>query len=174
MDCLSRNIVLIGMMGCGKTTIGRLLSEKLKMNFIDMDEYIEKSAGSTIGNIFKKEEEHFRTLESEAAYKINQVTYSVISTGGGIVKKSSNIELLKTNGIIFFIDRPIKDIAEDIEISSRPLLSRSKEKLFEIYNDRYKLYKNCCDVIVKNDKDIQTTAEKIIESYISICKGEKI
>lgn len=174
MDGLKRNIVLTGMMGSGKTTIGRLLSEKLEMNFIDMDEYIEKNAGSTIKDIFKKGEEYFRALESEAASEISKLSSSVISTGGGVIKKSSNIELLKKNGIIFFIDRPIENIAADIEISSRPLLSRSKEKLYKIYNERYILYKNYCDVIIKNDKDIQSAAEKIIESYISVCGGGKL
>lgn len=163
-----RNIVLIGMMGSGKTTIGKLLSEKLKMNFIDMDEYIENTADSTISDIFKKGEEYFRALESETAGEIYKLSSTVISTGGGIIKNSDNIELLKKNGIIFFIDRPIENIAVDIETNSRPLLNTGKEKLFEIFYDRYELYKSCCDVIIKNDKGIEAAVNKIIESYISI------
>ena len=168
---LNKNIVLTGMMGSGKTTIGKLLSEKLKMNFIDMDEYIEGFSGSTIKDIFKKGEDYFRTLESKAALKLSITNSTVISTGGGIIKKSSNIELLKKNGIIYFIDRPVDNIAADIEVSKRPLLSDDKDRLFEIFNDRYDQYIRYCDVIIKNDKDIQTAADLIIENYTSICRG---
>jgi shikimate kinase len=168
---LNKNIVLTGMMGSGKTTIGKLLSEKLGMNFIDMDEYIEKFSGSTIKDIFKKGEDYFRTLESKAALKLSITNSTVISTGGGIIKKSSNIELLKKNGIIYFIDRPVDNIAADIEVSKRPLLSDDKDRLFEIFNDRYDQYIRYCDVIIKNDKDIQTAADLIIENYTSICRG---
>lgn len=168
---LNKNIVLTGMMGSGKTTIGKLLSEKLKMNFIDMDEYIEGFSGSTIKDIFKKGEDYFRTLESEAALKISVMNSAVISTGGGIIKKSYNIELLKKNGIIYFIDRPVGNIAADIEVSKRPLLSDGKDRLFEIFNDRYDQYIKYCDVIIKNDKDIQTVVDLIIKSYICICRG---
>ncbi len=171
MSGFNKNIVLVGMMGSGKTTIGRLISEKLKMNFVDMDEYIEKAAGSTIRNIFEKGEEYFRALESEAVLEISKLNSAVISTGGGVVKKSANMDLLKKNGIIFFIDRPIMNIAADIEAEGRPLLNSGEEVIFEIIKDRYKLYENCCDVIIKNEKDIGTAAEKIIESYIAICRG---
>lgn len=171
MNHVNKNIVLTGMMGSGKTTIGKALSEKLEMNFIDMDEYIEKSSGSTIKDIFKKGEDYFRTLESNAALEISIMNSAVISTGGGIIKKSSNIELLKKNGIIYFIDRPVDNIAADIEVSKRPLLCNGKDRLFEIFNDRYELYIKYCDVIIKNDRDIQTAVDLIIESYISICRG---
>ena len=171
MNHMNTNIVLTGMMGSGKTTIGKSLSEKLEMNFIDMDEYIEKSSGSTIKDIFKKGEDYFRTIESKATLEISISNSTVISTGGGIIKKSSNIELLKKNGIIFFIDRPVDNIAADIEVSKRPLLSDDKDRLFEIYNDRYDQYIKYCDVIIRNDKDIQTAVDLIIDSYISICRG---
>lgn len=170
MNNSNKNIVLIGMMGCGKTTIGRILSQVLDMDFVDMDEYIERTAGSTITEMFKKGEEYFRSLESEAAFKLSKLNSTVISTGGGIVKKSTNVDLLRKNSIIFFIDRPIEQIAADIEVSSRPLLKDGPKKLIEIFNERYNIYIDSSDIIIHNDKNIQDTLEEIIQHYNSICK----
>lgn len=168
-----KNIVLIGMMGSGKTTIGKIISDKLHMNFVDMDEYIEEQEGSSISEIFKSGEEHFRSIENEAAAKLSNIKHAVISTGGGIIKEKSNIEFLKKSGITFFIDRPIENIASDIEADKRPLLNGGREKLFHIFNDRYELYKRYSDIIIKNDKDIDRAADDIIKIYLSKASSKK-
>lgn len=165
----SSNLVLIGMPGCGKTTIGIILSEKLKIDFIDMDEYIEKKTKSTITDLFIKGEEYFRAIESEIVQEISTLKSSIISTGGGIVKNHNNIMKLKENGIIIFIDRPIDLIVSNIKTSTRPLLTDGAHKLYELYNDRYQLYKASSDFIVNNDKKIQ----RVIVDIIKIYKREK-
>lgn len=161
-----KNIVLIGMMGSGKTTIGKMISQKLYMGFVDSDEYIEKYTGTAISEIFKNGEEYFRQVETEAILKLSMLNSTVISTGGGTVKKDQNIMSLRENGIIFFIDRSIENIASDIEIQKRPLLSGGKNKIFEIFNERYELYKRSSDVIIKNDEKIEDAEKNIIESYL--------
>lgn len=165
MNYLTKNIVLIGMPGCGKTTIGKMVSEKLKMDFIDLDEFIEKITGNSVKEIFKHGEEHFRNLESEAVSEVSKFKSTVISTGGGVVKKYINIEKLKENGLIIFIDRPIKDIISDVKISTRPLLKDGPQRLYELFDERYDLYKKYSDVIVKNNGEIENIVEEVIKVY---------
>lgn len=157
------NIVLIGMPGCGKSTIGEILSYKLKMNLVDLDRYIEKKQGNTIPEIFKMGEEYFRNIESKCAYEVSKKKNTVICTGGGIVKKQENIEILKENGVVVFINRPLQNIFDDVDTNSRPLLKDNKDNLYKLYDERYDLYKNYCDIEVENSKDISGVVKKIIE-----------
>ena len=100
-----KNIVLIGMMGAGKSTVGHLLDERLKDFFyLDMDKEIEKLAKKHIPEIFSQDgEAHFRKLEHELIQKFSNYHNQVISTGGGIVENIENINLLKKNSIIFYL-----------------------------------------------------------------------
>lgn len=147
---IKKNIVLIGMPGCGKTTIGMELSKILNLEFCDVDEYIVKTEGKPISEIFEKGEEHFREIETKAVEEISKTSPKIISTGGGVIKKAENIEILKRNGIIIFIHRPIEDIASDVDIKSRPLLKDGVEKLYKLYEERYPLYEAYCDYKVEN------------------------
>ena len=144
------NIVLIGLSGCGKTTIGKLLAEKLGRKFVDIDSAIEKEEGCSINELFLPGEEHFRNLETKAVLALEKEEALVISTGGGIVKRASNMESLKKNGIIIFIDRNVSDIMCDIDISTRPMLAGGADRLIQLYNERYPLYKKYSDGIIEN------------------------
>lgn len=165
MRNFDKNIVLIGMPGCGKTLIGKMLSEKLNRNFIDLDEYIEKTEGCSITEIFKNGEEYFRSLETKAVFTASKSKSSIIATGGGVIKKAVNIEKLKENGIIIFIDKSPQDIVCDIDISTRPLLKDSIQNVYKLFDERYELYKGYCDIIVKEDGRIQEIVDKIITDY---------
>ena len=101
------NIVLIGMTGSGKTTIGKELASRLKLSFIDMDDFIEKQAGKSIPELFEQGEAVFRSLETDACIKLADATDTVISTGGGAVLKQENQKWLKQAGVIVWIDRPL-------------------------------------------------------------------
>lgn len=161
MKGLNKNIVLIGMPGCGKTTIGKELSNRLNIPFCDVDEYIVTVEGKSIPEIFQKGEEHFREIESKAVEQVVKIFPQVISTGGGVIKKAINMETLKEKGIIIFIDRPLEDIAEDVDVQTRPLLKDGRDKLYELYKDRYGLYKKYCDYQVEN-KSLEESIKKII------------
>ncbi|MDD3225613.1 MAG: shikimate kinase [Clostridium sp.] len=160
---LNKNIVLIGMPGSGKTTIAKKLSEMLDVTSIDVDELIEKSQNKSITEIFKKGEDEFRTIETDTIKKLSTENGIIISTGGGVIKNKSNINLLKKNGIILFINRPIPNILEDIDAESRPLLKEGTSKLYNLFHERYPLYSKYCDYEILNNGDIIDLSDKIIK-----------
>ncbi|WP_446898930.1 shikimate kinase [Clostridium sp. LBM24168] len=166
MGKTNKNIILIGMPGSGKTTIGRKISRKFNKKFIDLDEYIENKTGCKITKIFEKGEAYFRLLESRAVEELSSENNSIISTGGGIIKRYDNITNLKKNGVIVFIDRPIENIISDVSIESRPLLKDGVETVKKIYRERYDIYKSCCNFKVDNTGSI----DKVVEEMAMIFK----
>lgn len=161
---MKNKIVLIGMPGCGKSTIGNLLSRESNLKFLDMDKYIEKMTSKTIPGLFEKGEEYFRDFETKACMELAKMNNVLISSGGGVVKRKENIEILKKEACyIIFIDRPLEELLNDIDISNRPLLKDGREKLIKLYEERYDLYKSAADKIVKNNKDIKDIVYEIKE-----------
>ena len=151
------------MMGCGKTTLGKILAKKLSYDFIDMDSYIEEISNDTISNLFKVSEDNFRNWETESCRRLSKLKGTVISAGGGIIKKDINMKLFDENSIIVFIDRPIENILEDIDVSKRPLLSDGKEVLYKLKEERYDLYNKYCDYRIVNDGSIEEALYGIVE-----------
>ena len=163
-----KSIALIGMPGCGKTTVGKLLANKLSLHFIDMDNLIEETYQTTIKDLFSVSEEHFRDRESEICQTLSSKENVVISTGGGVVKRENNITLLKKNCVVIFIDRDVDDILSDVDFSSRPLLvNNHKENLLRLRDERYELYKNYCDIYVKNDSSLEKLLDEIVSKLLS-------
>ena len=163
-----KSIALIGMPGCGKSTVGKILADKLNFTFVDMDEFIEESFQTTIKALFSVGEEHFRDYETKACELLSSREKTVISTGGGVVKRESNISCLKKNCVVVFIDRSVDDILSDLDFSSRPLLEKDhKENLLRLYNERYELYKTYCDFLVKNNTSIDELVEEIVSKLLS-------
>ncbi|MBP7174743.1 MAG: shikimate kinase [Thermoclostridium sp.] len=159
-----RNIVLIGMMGCGKTTVGKIVAERLKLRFIDLDHYIE-SKWSSIPALFEKGEEYFRDIETKALKEVSKVDGAVIATGGGVIKRSENIAALKERGILFFLDRPVEDILADIDTDHRPLLKDGKNKLMDLFNERYPLYIKACDIHVRETNTLEDAVNQVIREW---------
>ncbi|MGE5630385.1 MAG: shikimate kinase [Caulobacteraceae bacterium] len=119
------NVVLIGFMGTGKSTIGRLVAEKLNRTFLDSDKMIEKETGTTINNIFSSYgESYFREIESKVIHRISQQDNCVIATGGGVVLSPDNMKHLRENGIIICLKAKPEIIYERTKnAGSRPLLN---------------------------------------------------
>ena len=156
------NIVLTGMPASGKSTVGKMLSEKLSRSFIDTDALIEKNAGCSIKEIFEnKGEEYFRSLESEAIKEASKNTGSVIATGGGAILREENVKALKANGKIFFIDRPLEKL---VPTGDRPLAS-NKAAIEKRYKERYGIYTQTADFQINADKDENTVAKLIEEKF---------
>ena len=152
-----RNIVLIGMPGSGKSTVGRALAENLSRDFVDTDEMIVEKYGN-ISDIFARSgEEYFRDKESEAVKEVSKKNGIVIATGGGAILRKENVRALRQNAVIFFLDRPLENI---IPTSDRPL-SSDIESLRKRFDERYDLYVNSSDFHIKADGDDRDTFEKI-------------
>ena len=133
MRQLSANIVLVGFMGTGKSAVGRVIAQKLEFHFIDTDDVIEQTSKAKISDIFAEHgEDYFRDLESQAVKSVALMKNQVVATGGGVVLRSSNIDLLRTGGPIFCLNATPKAIWDRVRSSrSRPLL-RGPEPLKKI------------------------------------------
>lgn len=160
---MKNKIVIIGMPGSGKTTLGRMLAEELNIKFFDMDEYIVEKTGKTTIQLFENGEEYFRDIESETCKELAEYDNILISTGGGVIKRKANIDVLSEEGLIIFIDRPVENILGDVDVSFRPLLKDGKEKLLKLYDERYALYNEYADEIVINNSDVRAAIDRIKE-----------
>ncbi len=168
---MAKNIVLTGLMGSGKTTIGKLLAEKLNMNFIDTDELIIKKAKKPIKQIFAEDgEEFFRDMESEIIQEVSLQTNSVISTGGGAVLRDQNIENLKQNGILFHLYAPAEELFKRIkDDTERPLIKTPNpaETLEKIQIAREYYYNKADYKIITSKKTPEEIIEEIINLFVS-------
>ena len=164
------NIVLCGFMGSGKTTIGRLLKEKLKMPLVDIDEMIESDTGLTISQIFEKfGEDGFRKIECDTVRKASEMKNTIISTGGGSVLNPDNVTTLKSTGKIFFLDVTPETVLKRLDgNTTRPLLQRpDKEKAVrELLNARRDKYIFAADYVVKSANESPMIATKEIISNL--------
>ncbi len=148
-------IILIGPMGSGKSSIGKLLSKKMNLKFLDTDKLIENQENIKIKEIFNsKGQDYFRDLEISILKKIIKTPNAVIATGGGIVERKENRLLLKKENNVFFIDSSVKRQFERTKDSDkRPLLNKGNNLkiLEELYNKRLKHYENLSNHSIKMD-----------------------
>lgn len=163
------NIILIGFMGTGKTSVGRKAAHILKMDFIDTDLLIEKSLGMTIPEIFSGfGENFFREKEGQIAREVANKNNTVAATGGGIVLNPMNIKVLGGTGTIVWLNAPPELIYERIKSdTNRPLsYNKSIEDIKDIYSKRYHLYEKYCDFCIDiSGKSIETIALQIVDYY---------
>ena len=156
------NISLIGMPSCGKTTISLELGKLLNKEVVDSDVLIEKEINMPISQFLNKDNENvFRDIESKVIDNISKQNNLIISTGGGVIKRKENIDYLRRNSIIIFIDRDLELLQTT---SSRPL-SNNKTDLQKLYNERYDIYVSSCDYIVKNNDELKSTIDEILGVY---------
>lgn len=154
-----QNIILIGMPGSGKSTVGALLAERLGRPYLEADEELEKAAGMPIPRIFEQEgEEGFRKRETETLDKLGKLSGIVLSTGGGCVTKEENYPLLHQNGVIVRITRPVELLARE----GRPLSLHAD--LHDMFAKRNPLYSRFADLTVENTGTPEETAKKILEA----------
>ncbi len=158
-----KNLVLIGMPGCGKTTVGRRLAKLLGREFVDLDAMIVEKAGKTIPDIFAEDgEEVFRQLETDCAAEAGKRSGAVISTGGGIVTHERNRNLLRQNGTLVFINRPTS------QLSTRNRPVSQSNALNELAEKRLPIYKRWASVTVENIGVPQTAG--LIISFLHLKK----
>lgn len=160
------NIVLCGMPSSGKTTIGRLLAQETGREVVDTDQLVRHNAGVEIADIFRTQgEAAFRQMETEAIASVAPSQGMIISVGGGAVLNPYSVHLLKMNGRLVFIDRPLELL---VPTSDRPL-SSDMEKLKAMYAVRRPVYMRAADLVVLNDSTPQQCVNDILNS--SVFKG---
>ena len=156
------NLVLIGMPGSGKTSLGRFAAELMGRDFLDTDIMIEEQTGMSIPDIFQKHgETYFRELESDVVSKCSKRTGVVISTGGGVPMKCENRENLTQNGKTVLICREIDKLARH----GRPL-SSDMDALHHLAKERMPVYEDMADVVIDNKGNIKDVAKRIMEAFI--------
>ncbi len=157
------NPVLIGMPSSGKTTVGRLLAERLNRPFVDLDEVIVRQTGCSIREIFQKHgEDGFRRMEADAVRSTAAQTGAVIATGGGCILRRDNVTELLKNGRLYFLDRPL---AELLPTKDRPL-AQSAGQIQRLYETRLPLYRAAAGVTVPVDAPAEIIAGRIAEDFI--------
>ncbi len=155
----TRNIVLIGMAGVGKSTIANELSQKLLMPFVDTDSIIEQRENKKISDIFAQNgEEYFRKVESQVLMEVGKQTGKIIATGGGIVERKENKFYLKQNGVVFNL---VGDL-EKLDRKNRPL-STDIDAVKELFRRRKDKYLDFSDYTIDNNCELKQTIDKIME-----------
>ena len=150
------NIILIGMPGCGKSTIAKLLSQELNRPVVDADEEISRAAGCSIPEIFAKGgEEAFRQLETQVLRELGKESGKIIATGGGCVTREENYPLLHRNGKIIWLTRALGKLPSE----GRPLSQITKMET--MYDVRKPMYQRFADHIVSNDGTVQEAVAAI-------------
>lgn len=144
---MKRHLILVGLPGSGKTTVGRLVAAQLGLPFADCDALVEKMADMTIPQIFTQQgEAWFRSLEHQALLALCGGERQVIATGGGTIVEEDNRKLIRENGFVVFLDRNIDDIEANVENVERPLLKT--HSLRELAEQRRAWYLACADAVV--------------------------
>ncbi len=176
------NIVLIGFRGTGKSTIGKLLANHLKRDFIDTDEYIVNCTGKTIKDIFLEQgEAGFRNIEENAITHISKMDNQIIATGGGVILNSNNVRNLKSNGTLVLLEASPEIIHtrlshDEKSIDQRPSLTgrEALEEITHLMDIRQTLYDNAADQTINTShKSREEIVDEIILFIEELQKSDK-
>lgn len=158
------NIVLTGMPGSGKSTVGKLLAQKLGRTYADTDERITEKTGMTPAQIITQQgETAFRDIETQVIRELSASNSTVIATGGGAILRAENVDALRMNGKLFFLDRPVDQL---IPTQDRPL-SSTKEAVLKRFSERYPIYNATADVVVPNKTTAEAAATLVERSFFA-------
>jgi shikimate kinase len=167
---INRNIYLVGMMGAGKTSIGRLLSKRSRRRFYDSDHVIEERTGVTIPTIFDLEgEQSFRDREEAVIAELARLSNIVLATGGGAILRENNRQALCSSGIIVYLRGSVEDLwRRTRKDKNRPLLltDNPRQKLAEIYSVRDPIYSSVADIIIETGNPSIQSLEQDVEARL--------
>ncbi len=163
-----KNIYLVGFMGSGKSTVGKILAEKLNMNFVDIDKLIEEKEGMKIKDIFEqKGESYFRELERKQIKAVVKQEGLVVSTGGGLGANLDNMNFMKKNGDVVWLDVSLNIVLNRLKNDQdRPLLKQPTEKIKQLFEERKNVYR-LANIRINADKK---TPSQIVEEILTKIK----
>ena len=166
-----KNIVLIGMMGCGKTTVGTLLARRLGMTLADTDQLIEAREGRSIPEIFAREgEEHFRALESALARELAGQEGLVVACGGGLPLREEAISPLWESGVVFWLFRDPGELYDSLDTAQCPLAQAGRAAFLERYAQREPIYRRWAHYVIQGHDDPAVDADQIAGIYQEVCQ----
>ncbi|HIS51419.1 MAG TPA: shikimate kinase [Candidatus Onthomonas avicola] len=158
-----RHIVLIGMMGCGKTTCGKLLSARLGRPLVDTDRTIEQAEGCSISELFARHgEAYFRDRETALVRELSRREGLILATGGGLPLREENRTLLRGSGIVFFLRRPPEVIFDATDLAGRPLARQGREDFLRRYREREPVYRAAAHYAIDNTGTPEEAVRRIL------------
>lgn len=166
-DCL--NLVLCGMPGCGKSTLGKMLAKKMQRPFVDLDAEIEKEYGPADQILREKGESCFRELESRIVEKFGKESGLVIATGGGAILKKENVRALRQNGVVVWVQRPL----EKLSTKGRPLSQGGMETLKKLWAVREPLYRAAAHFSIENTREKEAAVKCMLEGFYEAAGNER-
>ena len=169
---MAQNIILIGMMGCGKTTVGRLLARRLNRPLADTDALIEQRQGRPIPDIFARDgEAAFRALELELCRELGGQEGLIVACGGGLPTQEEAIAALKENGLVFWLDRDPGETYDALDVSGRPLAQGGREDFLARYALRSPTYHRWADFILVKPESPEWAERRISTIYTEVCQS---
>lgn len=160
-----KNIVLIGMMGCGKSTIGALLSEKLGRKLVDTDALIVEREGRSISEMFAAEGEgYFRDLELSVSRELGEKEGLIIACGGGLPMRPDCITALKQSGVVFWLRRDPGETYDTMDTAGRPLAQQGREDFLARFAQREPVYRNWADHVIDDFSSPERTMNQVLEA----------
>ncbi len=169
-----KNIILIGMMGCGKTTVGELLAQRLHKTLVDTDKLIEAREGMSVPDIFETQGEgYFRSVEVGVAQALSLRDDLIIACGGGLPMQEAAMAALKESGIVIWLDREAGDIFDREDMSGRPLARQGREAFIARAEERKPVYEKWADAAVHDFTSPVSTAARVKEAVEAIASWEE-
>lgn len=154
---LNRHVYIIGMPGSGKSSLGRRVANNLGLPFVDTDQRIEQAVGCSTSDIFSQYgEQAFRNAETNMLINLSREPGSIVSTGGGLVMRDVNRQIMRNTGVIILLDRPLEEIMGDIKLNRRPMLAqKGLGEVERLYNERIEVYRKVADATLDNSHGYQ-------------------
>lgn len=173
-DISSSNLILIGMMGSGKTTCGHLLAQQLGRKLVDMDDLIQMREGRSISDIFAQDgEDYFREVESATAKELSQRSNLIISTGGGVILRQENVNALRETGVVVWLNRPADHIFDSEDLGDRPLARNGKAAFLRTFASREEKYRRAAHLVIEDFTTPQITVDNIIAQWKEYTKLQR-
>jgi shikimate kinase len=168
---MDRHIFLIGMPGSGKSSLGKRLAGRLGVPYVDTDTMITEMTGMTVQQIFDGPgEQAFRNAETNILMYLADQKPAIVSTGGGMVMREENRLIMRNQGIIILIDRPLEDILSDIKLDRRPMLAlKGKDEVPRLYDARIDTYRKVADAVLDNSQGFTNgimNLEKLVMKFM--------